>query len=240
MDCCDDFKEIIGLKAYFGSSQGNLLIGKTEEQRMLYDTLEQGGFKGVLAGHFEDEDMIQSLKYVWMPKFPQSHCAARPKEAEIKSVGDHILLAKESGFKGTMHVCHATCPETVDLVDAARKEMKIACEVTPHHLLWTFEMMLAQPAGLIFKMNPPLRARADVVGLHARVLAGKVDCIGTDHAPHALEEKLYPPYASGYPSLNEYQNTLELLRAEGASEYLIDEMTHDNIVEEFGNRAATA
>lgn len=234
MNCYDDFEQVIGIKAFFGSSYGPLLVGKPEEQRLLYITLARGGFEGVLAGHCEDEEIIQKNKCIWDPCHPISHSFARPKKAETKSVADQIRLAIGSGFKGTLHVCHVTCPETVDIINMSKSELKIACEVTPHHLLWDSEKMRPYPGGLLYKMNPPLRKVEDVIGLRRRVMGRKVDCIGTDHAPHALAEKFYPPHASGYPSLYEYQNLLELLRKEGTTEQLIDEMTHDNIVREFG------
>jgi len=115
--------------------------------------------------------------------------------------------------------------------------MKITCGVTPHHLLWNEENM-RQPDGMLYKMNPPLRAKEDVQALLIRLKEGSIDWIETDHAPHAVGEKLFPPYISGYPSLYIYKDLLDILRARGMKEGQIDDMTYYNIKKAFGHKVA--
>jgi dihydroorotase len=174
------------------------------------------------------------------PEDPYTHTKARPKEAEIESVKDQIKFAREANFEGTLHICHVSCPETVDLIDDARKYMKITCGVTPHHLMWSADEMLNRPDGLIYKMNPPLGGDEDVAGLRDRLRDGKIDWIETDHAPHALGEKLFGmnndkrKSPSGFPSLYMYKKCVEeFLPSIGVSEDLIKKLTYTNIKDAF-------
>ncbi|MBN1160223.1 MAG: dihydroorotase [Candidatus Diapherotrites archaeon] len=230
------YDEIIGIKMFAGKSVGDLEIVLEEDQRKVYQTLAEAGYKGVLAVHCEKESEMKPDK--WDPKFPVSHSIARPVDAEIKSVQDQILFAKEADFKGNLHVVHASTPKTVDLVDEARKDMHITCAVTPHHLRYSTGDLAAGFKGLILKVNPPLRPLELVEELRERVKDGKVDWIESDHAPHPVGEKLFPPYMSGIPSLYFYKSVVDdflpnELEMDGE---LIKKMTCDNIVKTFGIR----
>ncbi len=230
------YKEVIGLKLFAGKSVGDLAVVSVHEQRLVYETLVREGYPGVLAVHCEKESLLKPE--LWDPRNPISHSRARPKEAEIESIKDQISLVKETDFAGTLHICHISCPESVELVDAARKQgMRITCGVTPHHLLYTQEMQQGS-GGLIYKTNPPLREMADVEALRYCVLRGEIDWIETDHAPHAVGEKIFPPYyLSGFSSLYLYQELVEdFLPKFGISKSRIDEMTYWNIVRVFGDK----
>lgn len=223
-------KEIIGFKMYAGRSVGDLAIIKEGQQRKVYAVLTALEYKGVVAVHCEKESELNPD--AWDPHNPISHCSARPKEAEIASIQDQINFVKESGFQGTLHIVHVSCPESVELIDVARKEIKITCGVTPHHILWN-KSMLKRPDGLIYKMNPPLRSRTDVLGLRRQLKAGKIDWIETDHAHHHFCEKVDPPYLSGYPSLHLYRKLLTKLQAIGLTPQQIRKLTLENICKTF-------
>jgi dihydroorotase len=231
--CWDDYKQIIGIKLFAGQSVGRLGVVTEEEQRKVYRTLAQTNYTGVLAVHCEKESKMKERE--WDPLKPYTHCRARPKEAEIESVKDQIKFANENGFKGTLHICHVSCAESVGLVKNARRRMKITCGVTPHHILWN-EGNMRQPDGMLYKMNPPLRAEEDVRALRICLKNGDIDWIETDHAPHAVGEKLFPPYMSGYPSLYIYKDLLSILKVKGMKEAQIDDMTYHNIVKAFGHK----
>jgi len=132
--CYENRKNVIGLKMFAGKSVGDLTVLEKEDQKKVYKTLANLGYKGVIAVHCEKESLIKGE--IWDPKNPLTHSKSRPKRAEIKSVKDQIELAKKAGFLGTLHICHITCPESVELVDLARKEISVTCGVTPHHALW--------------------------------------------------------------------------------------------------------
>ena len=94
-----------------------------------------------------------------------------------------------------------------------------------------------RPDGALFKVNPPLRPESDVHSLRAALLDGGIDWIETDHAPHALVEKLAPLYCSGFPSLMLYRELVERRLPEwGASEARIRDLTHLNIKRAFNER----
>ena len=85
------------------------------------------------------------------------------------------------------HVCHISTKEGVELIRQAKKEgLPVSCETGPHYLVLT-DMDLQEDGR--FKMNPPLRSKADQDALIAGILDGTIDMIATDHAPHSAEEK---------------------------------------------------
>ena len=101
-------------------------------------------------------------------------------------VARDILLAKETGVQ--LHLCHCSTEDSVKLVEAAKKEgLPVTAEVCPHHFAMTTDDITEDDGN--FKMNPPLRGKADVEALKAGLKADIMDVIATDHAPHASEEK---------------------------------------------------
>lgn len=223
-------REVIGIKMFAGQSTGNLAIINEEEQKKVYQTLAENNYLGVIAVHCEKES---HMKDVFDPRDSYTHALSRPKIAEIESIKDQILFAKETNFKGTLHICHISCKESVDLVDEARKEIKITCGATPHHLMWDDER-LKGPSGVIYKMNPPLRNKEDVLALQESLKQDKINWIESDHAPHAIGEKLHRGHPSGYPSLYLYKKCVEgLLPSLGLTEEKINKLTFDNIISTF-------
>ena len=225
-------KEVVGIKMFAGKSTGNLAVLQEEEQRKVYSILAQENYDGVLIVHCEKEGLMKDF---FDPQQPISHALSRPKIAEIESVKDQIRLVKETGFKGILHIGHISCPEAVELVDQARADINIVCGVTPHHLLWDYSK-LQEPNGALYKMNPPLRSREDVVILRKLLKQGKIDWIETDHAPHTIGEKLHGSKncPSGYPSLYLYKELVEKnLPAWGLTSEEIDRITFHNIVKIF-------
>jgi dihydroorotase len=113
-----------------------------------------------------------------------------PSISESVAVARDALLAEYEG--GRIHICHVSAHETVAEVRRAKERgIEITAEVTPHHLLLTdAELESLDPAR--HKMNPPLRSEADRQALLAALVDGTIDCIATDHAPHAVNEKEEP------------------------------------------------
>ncbi len=109
-----------------------------------------------------------------------------PSEAEAVHVGRDILLAEATGVH--YHVCHISAESSVRLVrDAKARGLRVTAEVTPHHLLLCEEDLPGPDPN--FKMNPPLRSKADQAALLEGLLDGTIDMIATDHAPHTEAEK---------------------------------------------------
>lgn len=227
----ESYNEVIGIKMFAGKSTGNLALVTEEEQSEVYSNLKDIGYKGVLAVHCEKESFMDNS---FDPMKPISHARSRPPKAEIESVKDQIKFAKDSGFEGILHIVHVSTAESLRLIQEARESIKITCAVTPHHVLWGENKMFGQ-CGILFKMNPPLRGKEDVKALRIGLARGTVDFIETDHAPHAIGEKLYDSYPSGFPSLYLYKYFVEtFLPTLGLGPDRIDELCYKNIVRIFG------
>ena len=109
-----------------------------------------------------------------------------PAVAEEAIVARDVLLAEHVGSR--LHVCHVSTAGTVDILRWAKaRGIDVTAEVTPHHLLLTDD--LATTYDPLFKVNPPLRTKADVDALRLALADGTIDAVATDHAPHAVEDK---------------------------------------------------
>ncbi|MBA4371126.1 MAG: dihydroorotase, partial [Coriobacteriaceae bacterium] len=103
-------------------------------------------------------------------------------------VSRDIRLAELTGCR--LHLQHLSCAGSIELVRAAKaRGVAVTCEVTPHHLFLDESELLERGYDTNLKMNPPLRTMADAEALLAGLMDGTVDCIATDHAPHAPHEK---------------------------------------------------
>ncbi len=109
-----------------------------------------------------------------------------PAIAEVVMVQRDITLMQAAGVR--YHVAHVSTAGAVELVRAAKaRGLRVTCEVCPHHLLLTDEICAAYDS--VYKVNPPLRSRADVDACIEGVRDGTIDCLVTDHAPHGKEDK---------------------------------------------------
>ncbi len=114
----------------------------------------------------------------------------------VPSISESTMIARDAaiaGYEGgRIHVQHLSAVESVAAVRAAKAAgVQITCEASPHHLCLTDEAVRSLDPRR-HKMNPPLRSEADRQALIAGLIDGTVDCVATDHAPHAAEEKEVP------------------------------------------------
>jgi dihydroorotase len=115
--------------------------------------------------------------------------------AGIPSVSESAQVARDCALAayedGAIHVQHVSARETVEVIERAKAAgTRVTCEATPHHLILTDEAVRTLDTN--FKMNPPLRADGDRRALIEALRSGAIDCVATDHAPHAREEKEQP------------------------------------------------
>lgn len=109
-----------------------------------------------------------------------------PAAAEDCGTAREIALAAAENVP--VHICHVSTKTSVALVrDAKRRGVKVTAETAPHYFSLTEKELLSRDAD--FRMNPPLRTAEDVEAITEGLLDGTLDCIATDHAPHAPEEK---------------------------------------------------
>jgi len=116
--------------------------------------------------------------------------------AGIPSVSESTMIARDAALAdyedGRIHVQHLSAAESVDAVRSAKAAgVAISCEASPHHLCLTDEEVRSLDPQR-FKMNPPLRSETDRQALIEGLRDGTIECIATDHAPHAAEEKEVP------------------------------------------------
>ena len=112
--------------------------------------------------------------------------AGWPAVAEESIVARDCLLALHAGAR--LHVCHVSTAGTADVLRWAKgRGTRVSAEVTPHHLLLDDGRLATYDP--INKVNPPLRTSADALALRTALAEGVVDCVATDHAPHAVQDK---------------------------------------------------
>jgi dihydroorotase len=139
----------------------------------------------IIAAHCEDErflhgGVIHDGAYARLYNLP-----GISSESEWRQVERDIDLVRETGCR--YHVCHVSTKESVALLRAAKAEgLPVSCETAPHYLLLSDAKL--QDAGR-FRMNPPIRSKADQLALIEALQDGTIDILATDHAPHAALEK---------------------------------------------------
>jgi dihydroorotase len=145
---------------------------------------------GVIALHEEDPTLSGN------GVMHEGTVSARLGLAGIPSVSESTLIARDAALaryeEGRIHIQHLSARESVEAIAEAKSHgVRITCEASPHHLTMTDEALL-DALDTRRKMNPPLRSEADRQALIAGLRDGTIDCIATDHAPHAREEKEVP------------------------------------------------
>ncbi|EFO34388.1 dihydroorotase [Roseibium sp. TrichSKD4] len=177
-----------GIKVFMGSSTGDLLV---EDDQGVRDILSVTRRRA--AFHSEDEFRLRERADLRVENDPRSHPVWRDEEAALKCTKRLVSIARDVGAK--IHILHLSTAEEVDyLVD--HKDVA-SIEVTPHHLTLTDEAY--ERLGTLVQMNPPVRAAHHGERLWYGLDQGILDILGSDHAPHLLEEKQqpYPKSPSG-------------------------------------------
>ncbi|MBM3578575.1 MAG: dihydroorotase [Alphaproteobacteria bacterium] len=177
-----------GIKVFMGSSTGSLLIADDAGvAEVLSHTRRRAAF------HSEDEDRLNARKPLRVAGDPSSHPVWRDVETAVRSTLRLLHIARDKG--ALVHVLHVTTQEEIALL-ADNKDIA-SVEVTPHHL--TMDASDYARIGTLAQMNPPVREARHREGLWRGVAQGVVDILGSDHAPHTLEEKAkpYPESPSG-------------------------------------------
>ncbi|MBA4020730.1 MAG: dihydroorotase [Gordonia sp.] len=133
--------------------------------------------------------------------------AGWPRAAEESIVARDALLARDAGAR--VHICHASTEGTVELLEWARGQgISITAEVTPHHLL--LDDTRLNTYDPVNKVNPPLREDRDRLALRRALADGIVDCVATDHAPHAAQDKCCE-FANARPGMLGLQTALSIV-----------------------------
>jgi dihydroorotase len=133
--------------------------------------------------------------------------AGWPRAAEESIVARDAILARDAGAR--VHICHASTVGTVEILKWAKAQgISITAEVTPHHLLLD-DSRLASYDG-VNRVNPPLREASDAQALRQALADGVIDCVATDHAPHAEHEKCVE-FSAARPGMLGLQTALSVV-----------------------------
>src|ERR1700753_2189309 len=178
-----------GVKVFIGSSTGALLVEDDDSLRRIFQVIKRRA-----AFHAEDEYRLNERKHLRVEGDPRSHPVWRDETAALMATQRLVKLARETGKR--IHVLHISTKEEIDYL---RDHKDVAsCEATPHHLTLVAPECYER-LGTRAQMNPPVRSADHRTGIWRGIEQGIVDVLGSDHAPHTLEEKAkaYPASPSG-------------------------------------------
>ncbi len=184
-----DPSTVCGLKAFLGSSTGNMLVDDPTTLDRLFRKAHM-----LLAIHAEDEATIRANMQLaverWGDAIPMDqHPLIRSAEACFKSSSNAVALARQHGTR--LHVLHISTARETELFDPGLIEGKrITAEACVHHL-WFSDADYADK-GPLLKWNPAVKSIDDRAAIRKAVIEGRIDVVATDHAPHTLEEKALP------------------------------------------------
>ena len=182
-------KGCAGVKVFIGSSTGSLLVEDDDGLRKIISVIRRRA-----AFHAEDEYRLKERKGLRVEGDPRSHPVWRDETAALMATQRLVKIAREYGKR--IHVLHISTKEEMEFLKDHRDVASV--EVTPHHLTLTAPDCYER-LGTRAQMNPPVRDAAHQAGIWKGLEQGVVDVLGSDHAPHTLEEKAktYPASPSG-------------------------------------------
>lgn len=182
-----------GIKVFMGSSTGNLLVKDDENVgRILSKITRRAAF------HSEDEFILEEEKKYVRANDSSSHYEARSARAALSCTTRLVNLARK--FKKRIHVLHVSTKDEMEFL-TAHKDL-VSIEVLPNHLAF-YGPDIYHKIGTYAQQNPPIREKHHNDALWVAVQNGLVDVMGSDHAPHTIEEKSkpYPASPSGTPGV---------------------------------------
>src|ERR1044072_8480911 len=178
-----------GVKGFIGSSTGALLVEDDESLRRIFQVIRRRA-----AFHAEAQYRPTERKPLRVEGDPRSHPVWRDETAALMATQRLVNLARETGKR--IHVLHISTQEEIEYL---RDHKDVAsCEATPHHLTLVAPECYER-LGTLAQMTPPVRGADHRAGIWRGIEQGIVDVLGSDHAPHTLEEKgkTYPASPSG-------------------------------------------
>lgn len=198
---------VCGIKIFMGCSTGNLLVHTDEDLERIFATGRR-----VIAVHAEDEARLNEREQQFAGSTdPAVHSEIRDSECAVRATRRALTLAEK--YRRRLHIMHLSTHDELMLL-RQHKPSWVKAEVIPNHLFLNTGDYEGQ--GTLVQMNPPLRGKSDNEALWRGLHDGIIDFMGSDHAPHGLEEKRhpYPASPSGMPGV---ETSLPLLLTEVAN-----------------------
>lgn len=200
---------IPGIKIFMSGSNSNEVIEDRDKIKEVFKIAKR--YSKPVVVHAE----LQSCVDKWRQKIlnrdneqfknnpAMLHNTIRNRKCAVEATKLCIDIAKEVG--NVLYIAHVSTKEEIEIIRKTRKEIKLFCEITAHHLL--LDESNVKKSGNFAKVNPPLRQKKDCEALLNGLLDGTVDTIGSDHAPHSIKEKKYNLFVdkkeapSGFPGV---------------------------------------
>lgn len=189
--------DVVGIKLFLAGTSSNEVVHDPETVRAVMQCAARHDV--AVAVHEELQACLDAAETASLPDHASAHGRHRPRECSVEGTRLVCRLAAETGC--TLYLVHVSTEEEIAIIRDAKAHARIVAEVTPHHLFLDDEIL--HRVGNFGKVNPPLREPRDVRALQQAVRDGVIDTVGSDHAPHTLEEKARPYHAapSGFPGL---------------------------------------
>lgn len=184
-------KGMLGKELYDHSSIGVRIISDdgrpVENAELLRQAMLESNKNGILiASHCEDLNIINGGIVNDGEVSAELGLKGMNRASEDSITAREIAVAMSADAR--IHICHVSTVGSLDFIrEAKARGVKVTCETCPHYFMYTDEKIRSLDAD--YRMNPPLRSEADRAAVEKAVLDGTIDCIVTDHAPHAAEEK---------------------------------------------------
>lgn len=177
-----DMEVLSGLGAIAFSDDGS---GIRSSEMMRKALIKAGNLNSLILVHAEDHTFSPGA-------MNESEISAELRLSSSPNIAESLNIARDIEIvryvKGSVHFQHVSTKESVELVKMAKKEnLRVSCEVTPHHYSLTDERV--RTLSTDYKMNPPLRSKSDQNAVIKGLKDGTIDVIATDHAPHLKEKK---------------------------------------------------
>lgn len=223
-----DPENVCGVKAFMGSSTGNMLVDDPSTLEALFSRCPM-----LIATHCEDEATVRANEAVFREKYGEDilishHPEIRNVEACLKSSTFAVELAKKHGTR--LHVLHISTRDELALFrnDIPLEQKKITAEVCVHHLHFNADRYA--DLGAQIKCNPAVKGAEHQEALLPALLDDRLDVIATDHAPHTWEEKQNPYFScpSGVPLIQHSLNVMLEFYHQGriSLERVVEKMCH--------------
>ena len=191
--------QVIAIKVFMGCSTGNLVIDDDASLRAVFELAAKENM--LVAVHAEDEHLIHAGKKNYTGEMHyHAHSTIRNIEVATTAVAKAIALSRQYGTR--LYILHVSSAEEIALIKAAKQEdLPVFAETTPHHLFFDTSHYAALGGKAV--VNPPLREKKHTEALFKAIHDNVIDTIGSDHAPHALDEKEQPygQCPSGMPGI---------------------------------------